>query len=233
MTQSAQSRFIFAANSVGSPIQAGATSPCLSGAGVFPASPPGLYEFAPDTPRQRWRNSKSRTEVTAMLLELLGKLGASQASSPAPSSSGQTTASVVGPRSSGFVTSCSEDSPVSWMVRNIPAECTCEDLLREWPVDGSYNLLYLPRRAGGKATLGYAFISFTSGAHAEAFVSHWRSKRLASFPKGRGLNITVAARQGFEENLRQLQEKSSRDMRARCCEVIVVKDGRRITLEEA
>jgi len=118
------------------------------------------------------------------------------------------------------------------MVRNIPADCTCEILLREWPIDGTYDLLYLPRRSGGKVALGYVFINFVSPAHAAAFHDKWRLKRLAHYPNGRSLNIVVAQRQGFEANLRQLRSKSAEELEARGCEVVILAEGRRVRLQD-
>lgn len=220
-------------------------SPNPAGA-QFLRPPPGLEHLAPmqllpteisqEDLQARWKASKSRAEVTEMLLKLLagGKVSA-------PCSDGLSGQSTAASRRGSEVDIRSDvassggeggDGATTLMIRNIPSDCTCDALLQEWPMDGSYDLLYLPRRAGGRGTLGYAFVNFTSPAHAEAFASKWRARRLSQFPKSRGLNITVADKQGFETNAQQLKQKKPHEMQSRQCEVVVVKGGRRVSLHE-
>lgn len=65
------------------------------------------------------------------------------------------------------------------MVVNVPAACTIDDLREEWPVDGTWDFLYLPMFAGGKRSIGYAFINFVSSARAMEFAERWRGQRLS------------------------------------------------------
>jgi len=181
--------------------------------------------------------AQSRAQVTALLLKLMSVTKGS-GKKPGEFSRQTTPGSNIQSRrlSEGFYSSGSEDcdhhGPTTLMVRNIPPLCTCDMLLQDWPLDGSYDFLYLPKRAGGKATLGYAFINFTTAAHAEAFAARWRSQRLSSCPEGRALNITRAAQQGFEANMERLKVKSAGEIRSRRCEVVAIKAGRRISMNE-
>lgn len=118
------------------------------------------------------------------------------------------------------------------MVRHIPATCTNDILLEEWPADGSWDFLYLPLGSGGKSTLGYAFINFVSEMHAAAFYSSWQGRRLLRFDKGRRLNITAADVQGLEANVRQLKKKPANRLRSRQCRPIIIKNGREVSMHE-
>jgi len=100
-----------------------------------------------------------------------------------------------------------------------------------WPVDGSYDFLYLPMQAGGKSTLGYAFINRTSRAHAAAFFSRWQTARLRTFESGRRLKITAADLQGFEANVGQLMVKQSGSLRSRNCRSVVLR-GQEVRFDE-
>jgi len=117
------------------------------------------------------------------------------------------------------------------MVRNIPLAYTQEMLLLEWPVDGQYDFLYVPRSHRGPSHLGYAFINFVSEELALEFRRRWHGKSLAhAEPNARHLSILAADVQGFDANLRQLKKK-------RVCRItqpewrpILVRDGCRIEL---
>jgi len=104
------------------------------------------------------------------------------------------------------------DAKTTLMVRNIPVLYTQEMLLEEWPSDGSWDFLYLPRSnsGAGRFNLTYAFINFASEAHAVAFKEQWHKKRLASLSSKKALNISFAEVQGFEANLAQLKNKRTR-----------------------
>lgn len=125
-----------------------------------------------------------------------------------------------------------ESSGVTLMIRNISITLTEEMLLEEWPADGSYDLLYLPRNAGGKANLGYAFVNFTSEAHAAAFRARWQRRRLAQCPGARPLSISRAEVQGFEANIADLKAKPARRMRSRRSKPLIIRDGRWLQLDE-
>lgn len=118
------------------------------------------------------------------------------------------------------------------MIRNIPADCTIDTLLQAWPMDGSYDFLYLPMSSHGKTNLRYAFINLVTEAHASAFFSQWQSNRLPQLDRGRRLNITVANVQGLEANVQQLKAKPADALRARRCTPIILKEGRQVGLDE-
>lgn len=118
------------------------------------------------------------------------------------------------------------------MVRNIPESCTTEMLLEEWPIDGSWDFLYLPMTSGGRAALGYAFVNFTSPAHASAFAACWQGQRLSRFTTGRRLKVTVADVQGFDANVLELKRKPAGRLRARQCGPVIIKDCRRVELSD-
>lgn len=98
------------------------------------------------------------------------------------------------------------------MVRNVPALYTQELLIQEWPQDGSWDFLYLPRSnsGAGRFNLTYAFINFVSEAYAVEFKARWHKKRLACFSSKKALNMSFAEVQGLEANLDQLQRKRVR-----------------------
>lgn len=117
------------------------------------------------------------------------------------------------------------------MIRNVPLMYTQELLIKEWPINGEYDLLYLPRT--GDANLSYAFVNFVSEAHAEAFKAHWQKKRLAHFTSRKPLNIGYAEVQGLKDNLQELKKKRARRMQLRQCEPIVLLSGRQVPYPEA
>jgi len=111
------------------------------------------------------------------------------------------------------------------MVRNIPEPCTNEMLLEAWPVDGTWDFLYVPMTAGGKSALGYAFINFISEEHASAFAARWQGARLPHFVTGRRMKVKMADVQGFEANVDVVRRKPAGRMRSRRCSPIIVRDG--------
>lgn len=124
------------------------------------------------------------------------------------------------------------EGATTFMVRNIPMSCTQEMLVEEWPVDGSYDLLYLPRSSGGKANLGYAFINLASSEEARAFYARWHKRRLPLLDTEKHLLISRAEVQGFHANVEQLKKKRAGKMRSRQCKPIIVKDGRVVSLDD-
>eukprot|EP00429_Kryptoperidinium_foliaceum_P100883 CAMPEP_0176243908 /NCGR_PEP_ID=MMETSP0121_2-20121125/31162_1 /TAXON_ID=160619 /ORGANISM="Kryptoperidinium foliaceum, Strain CCMP 1326" /LENGTH=248 /DNA_ID=CAMNT_0017583507 /DNA_START=37 /DNA_END=783 /DNA_ORIENTATION=- len=95
----------------------------------------------------------------------------------------------------------------SLMVRNIPAHYTQDRLVQEWPVDGTYDFLYLPRDQRRVANMGYAFVNFRSKALALEFRATWQGRCLPGAPSQARLSIIAAEIQGLEANLRQLKKK--------------------------
>jgi len=96
------------------------------------------------------------------------------------------------------------------VIRNVPARYTKELLMQEWPVDGTYDFLYLPFSLKQKRTAGFAFVNFTSHEAAVHFYSQWHSKSLRDHGTAKQLKIGVAEIQGLEENLRHVAASVTR-----------------------
>mmetsp|Transcript_122104 Transcript_122104/g.352965 ORF Transcript_122104/g.352965 Transcript_122104/m.352965 type:complete len:256 (-) Transcript_122104:399-1166(-) len=223
---------------------------CHSASAVGPAEPlqpfyyPGLDvdQCSENSQWQElWAASKSRAEISGMLMKLIGTEFSRQSTVASETDRNSAYSAL---RCDGAPEATADpidiDDPAmpfdlqqatTLMVRNLPGDCTCETLLQEWPVDGTYDLIYLPRRSGGRATLGYAFVNFVSSAHAAAFFAKWRLRRLSQYPRGRSLNIVVAERQGFHANLQQVTGKRGAGSRSKYCEVVAVKNGRVVPWE--
>lgn len=118
------------------------------------------------------------------------------------------------------------------MVRNIPAMYTQDMLLQEWSNDGTYDFLYLPFNCAMNKNLSYAFVNFVSQADALAFMARWQKKRLARFSSKKPLNISFAAVQGRDNNLRQSKKKRVRRIRQQG-QPIVFEQGERVPLTAA
>jgi len=87
----------------------------------------------------------------------------------------------------------------------VPARYTKEELLQEWPPDGTFNFLYLPFNRRLKRAAGYCFVNFTSHEAALTFCSQWHNKLLsAGNGTGKRLSIAAAEVQGLEANLQHL-----------------------------
>lgn len=99
------------------------------------------------------------------------------------------------------------------LVRNIPARLSYEQLLRLWPPDGTYNLMYLPFNFESRRRCGHAIINMTSYEAAVNFISKWHGEKLVTCSRAKRLNIGVAPVQGFFENLRQLKKRSVSQLR--------------------
>jgi len=123
------------------------------------------------------------------------------------------------------------------MIRNVPVLYTQEMLAEEWPNDGSYNFMYLPRLSSdntrGQRNLSYAFLNFVSAAHAMAFREAWQKKRLQHFAARKPLNISYAEVQGLEENLLQLKQKRAGSGKTFLFDPVVVVGGQEVSVDEA
>lgn len=117
------------------------------------------------------------------------------------------------------------------MVRNIPLECTQEELMAVWTNNGTYDFLYLPRNSSGRINLGYAFINFTSAEHAADFKTQWHRTGFPNYP-GVRLSVGYAGVQGLLANIQELKSKSAGRIRARQCKPFILLDGHRVDLEE-
>lgn len=127
------------------------------------------------------------------------------------------------------------DAPVTTlMVRNMPVMCTQDTLLEEWPIDGTWDFMYLPHSCGGQVNLSYAFINFITPAHAQAFKARWQKRKLAHFDDTKKLlNVSFADVQGLEANLMQIKKKRVGRIRRRQGQPIIIQDGQQIPLEDA
>lgn len=197
-----------------------------------------------------WRASPSRPKVIQLLRKLLNKNWGDKAQPPTAEQSALTQQLVElacrGARTSdathdgadayhfggseGAASSATERTPTTTLVvRNLPDTAKNEDLLELWPCDGGWDFLYLPMRMGGKSNLGFAFINFTGEEHAAAFASRWHGVCLPTLGSARHLKVVPAAIQGLEANILELKTKSSGHMRARRCDPIIVRGGRRLS----
>mmetsp|Transcript_40516 Transcript_40516/g.114585 ORF Transcript_40516/g.114585 Transcript_40516/m.114585 type:complete len:250 (-) Transcript_40516:165-914(-) len=118
------------------------------------------------------------------------------------------------------------------MVANIPPALNTEMLLQDWPIDGTWDFLYLPMSNGGKRSLGYAFINFLTEADAERFHAMWQSRRLSNCETDRTLQISTARVQGMQANVDLLKSKSEEELRSRRCRPIIIIDGRLVSFEQ-
>lgn len=218
-------------------------------------APPGLDAAPPGSSAwERVESSEQWTRCRSELADLIAKMIAGLASDGAVGIGGGTKADTVvqvrlgastPPGDIASTQDASSTSPsdtdeevralalaTTLMVRNIPVGYTQEMIALEWPPSLGYDFLYLPRNAGGKANLGYAFVNFTDEAGAAAFRAAWHRRSLAMFRSARRLSCSLAEVQGFEANVRQLRSKPAGRLRSRHCQPLIVRDGRLMQLEE-
>jgi len=89
---------------------------------------------------------------------------------------------------------------------NIPARLSPEDLLKVWPPDGTYNLMYIPYSIRRKSRCGIAIINMTSHVAAVEFMAKWQGHTLVPNMRGRScLDMKPARIQGFMNNLLHLK----------------------------
>lgn len=134
---------------------------------------------------------------------------------------------------SGGSSQAAETPKTTLMIRNVPLMYTQELLMQEWPADGAYDFLYLPRTCTGQTNLSFAFINFISEANAMAFREMWQKRRLANFSSRKPLNISYADVQGLEANLAQIRVKRARRANVRQCVPVVVLGGREVEFDVA
>jgi len=90
------------------------------------------------------------------------------------------------------------------VVRNVPWSYNQEDLLAEWPPDGTYDYFHLPYHFNQDRPLGFAYINFVTYEAAAAFMQKWHG-RFLSHRSGRStLHIAVAKVQGRGPNLARI-----------------------------
>merc|ERR1712032_423936 len=90
-------------------------------------------------------------------------------------------------------------------VRNIPLSYTQELLLTEWPCEGQYDFLYCPYSFSRQCICSYAFLNFRNRDLAAEFFDKWQGRRLANHGDEKSLNISLAAIQGLNANLKHLK----------------------------
>jgi len=198
----------------------------------------------------QWRASQSRADVIQLLRALLSNM--SKDPEPAPAAGSKdgsahcrslatasasvskiaTTAGDLWQPQSQPSSEASGPPITTLMLRGIPASCTHRELLRLWPMDGTWDLLYLPLRGSCAKARGYAFMNFTDEARAADFRRRWQGARLSPFSTGAGLDITQSSLQGFEANVQHLKSKPAGELKSRLSEPILVKHGRRVSLDE-
>lgn len=118
--------------------------------------------------------------------------------------------------------------PKTLMVHNLPSDIGLHELLEHWPLDGSYDFLYLLMSIAETRSAGFAFINFVSGEHAASFSARWHSTRLAMGSRCRKLKVSEAQIQGLEANVQMTKAK----WRPHQSGPIIVKGGRIVTLHE-
>jgi len=95
----------------------------------------------------------------------------------------------------------------SLLVRNIPTRVTQDDLMRMWPADGTYDLLYMPWSPKQRRFCGDAFVSFGRAEDALRFWRQWHGETLESHGRTKVLKIVPSYQQGFEECLLGLKRE--------------------------
>lgn len=187
-------------------------------------SPPRL-SAAPQFATWAVKNSVSLTEIYSEKAWDREEL-----SSTKPPSEGTDTEEELALQKPGLEIS-GEQKRTTLMIRNVPVTYTQDMLTQAWPVDGTYDFLYLPRAT--ESNLSYAFVNFVSEEHAAVFKARWHGARLAHHNSRKPLNISYADVQGLAANLHELKKKRARRMQTRQCEPIVVVGGRQVSYKEA
>mmetsp|Transcript_120455 Transcript_120455/g.236760 ORF Transcript_120455/g.236760 Transcript_120455/m.236760 type:complete len:295 (+) Transcript_120455:105-989(+) len=118
------------------------------------------------------------------------------------------------------------------MVRNLPHGVTQDMLLKHWPVDGTWDMMYLPWNTRDRCNYGYAFINFVSEWHAAAFKSMWHGTFLDELHAELPVSVSMAGVQGFEANVMQLKKKRVDRIRIRSCQPIILRNGLHVDLKD-
>jgi len=90
------------------------------------------------------------------------------------------------------------------VVRSIPSRYTKKKLLQEWPVDGTFDLLYAPFNFKRKRAAGYAILNFTSSTAASAFRAQRHGRPLCAQVSSAKLSICVTKEQGLKRIVRYM-----------------------------
>jgi len=132
-----------------------------------------------------------------------------------------------------FTPSLYKKLPTTLMIRNIPQMYTQEELMLEWPNNGTYDFFYLPMNAKGIPNKTYAFINFTSPEAALAFKTKWDKKRLQRLQARRTLNVSCADVQGRDANLWQLRRGQQWRLKHKDGQPHICDNGVQISLAQA
>jgi len=121
------------------------------------------------------------------------------------------------------------------MAQNIPGDVTVAHLLQVWPLDGSYDLLYLPRTGGGRRAVVYAFINFVSESRAKEFCARWNGQRLPQCDSARRMKLRLARVQGFDANVHLLRKQRGPMSAGASCRsgLVLLRDGQEVSLDDA
>lgn len=113
------------------------------------------------------------------------------------------------------------------IIRNVPARCSQARLLKMWPPEGSYNLLYLPYCFKSRRGAGFALVNFTSHAAMLDFRETWHGSVLLPEASAKPLDVVMAEVQGLESNLMQMRasNKMNRIKHMKHVPVLIHPDG--------
>eukprot|EP00931_Biecheleriopsis_adriatica_P053480 TRINITY_DN31305_c0_g1_i1.p1 TRINITY_DN31305_c0_g1~~TRINITY_DN31305_c0_g1_i1.p1 ORF type:complete len:326 (-),score=79.35 TRINITY_DN31305_c0_g1_i1:93-1070(-) len=128
-----------------------------------------------------------------------------------------------------------EDNPeaTTLMVRNVPVRYTQDVLLSEWPAQTEgFNFLYLPACIKKKCNSSFAFVNFVSPEAAQSFAKRWHQKRLKLYHSRKALDISLAEVQGLDTNLRRYCSSKAMRLRSVAYQPAVFEGHRRVSLEE-
>lgn len=99
------------------------------------------------------------------------------------------------------------------VVRNIPARCSHERLLQQWPNNGSYDFLFVPYSVKQRRASRYMFINFTSHKEMVSFMMKWHGAWLPDASLGpklaEPLEMRPAKMQGLRANVRHHRSTAS------------------------
>jgi len=99
------------------------------------------------------------------------------------------------------------------MMRNIPARYTVEELVSEMisrEFTGDFDFLYVPMDFKTKRNKGYAFVNLTSPTNALEFWQEFNGMQLPKYPTKKTLEISMAATQGLEANVKLVEKEKQR-----------------------
>lgn len=181
----------------------------------IPQNTQATSQAAPADVLAMWRASDARAHTADLLTKLLVAIRGG----PPPSAVPRRRSNLPG-------------GETTLMVHNVPAEFSLQDLLEEWPIDGSYDYVYLPRTSCGRRALGIAFVNFKTSAHAEAFRARWHCQRFTEREGRKRLRVVLADVQGLGENVKALRSKPLGRLRRRQSLPLILRNGEPVSIED-